>query len=73
MKFTSKKVVNIYVVYEIKLRSYTQSPDFTLRNSLFGTIKLTENVDGNNFSKKNNNIFQMTRVNHSMILFKSTD
>ena len=73
MKFTSKKVVNIYVVYEIKLRSYTQSPDFTLRNSLFGTIKLTEKVDGNNFSKKNNNIFQMTRVNHSMILFKSTD
>ena len=50
-----------------------QSPDFTLRNSLFGTIKLTENVDDNNFSEKNNNIFQTTRFHRSMILFKSTD
>ena len=40
---THKKVVNIYIVYE--LNSYPRSTKFTSGNSLFGAVKLTKNAD----------------------------
>ena len=43
--FTHKKVLNIYIVYEINLLPFKRSVDFTLGNSLFGVLKLTENAD----------------------------
>ena len=45
MTFTHKKVVNIHIVNEIKLRLCTQGADFTLDNSLFRGAKVTKNVD----------------------------
>ena len=48
--FTYKKAVNIYIVYEISLRSCTQGPDFTLGSSLFEAIKLVKNTDPKKYS-----------------------
>ena len=42
--FTHKKVVNIYIVYELAASSsYTSDP--TIRNCLFGAVTLTKNAD----------------------------
>ena len=43
--FTNKKLLNIYIVYEINLWQYTQAADFTLGSSLFGVVKLKNNAD----------------------------
>ena len=43
--FTHKKVINIYIIYEISLWSYTQSANFTLGNYLFGAVEWTINAD----------------------------
>ena len=37
--------MNIYFVFAIHLGSFTVGQDFMLKNSLFGAIKLTTNVD----------------------------
>ena len=42
--FTYKKVVNIYIVYELGASS-SNFNDPTLRNCLFGAVTLTKNVD----------------------------
>ena len=43
--FIHKNVARIYIVYEINLWANTQGANFTLENSLFGAVKLTENDD----------------------------
>ena len=44
MRYNHKKVVNLYVVYEItNLHSINSFP--TLTNALFGDVKLTKNAD----------------------------
>ena len=45
-----KWVVNIYIVYEINLWSYTHGADFTLRNFSFGAVKLTKNAGPDKYS-----------------------
>ena len=40
--FTSKKIVNIYIVYELRA-STSHNNDPTLKNSLFGAVTLTKN------------------------------
>ena len=42
--FNDKKVVNIYIVYEITASS-PNNADPTLTNSLFGAVRLTKNAD----------------------------
>ena len=42
--FTDKKVVNIYIVYELAASS-SQDSDPTLKNCLFGAVTLTKNAD----------------------------
>ena len=42
--FTHKKVVNIYIVYELRASSFHAS-DPTLKNCLFGAVTLTKNAD----------------------------
>ena len=42
--FNHKKIVNIYIVYEIE-KSVNISSYPTLENSLFGAVKLTKHVD----------------------------
>ena len=43
--FTHKQVVNIYIIYEIKLWQFNVGKDFELKDSLFGAVKLTKNAD----------------------------
>ena len=42
--FNHKKVVNIFIVYEVT-GSSSNNTDPTLRNSLFGAIRLTKNTN----------------------------
>ena len=42
--FTHKKVVNIYIVYELAASS-SHTSDPTIKNCLFGAVSLTKNVD----------------------------
>ena len=42
--FNHKRVVNIYIVYEITASS-SNNADPTLRNTLFGAVRLTKNAD----------------------------
>ena len=42
--YTHRKTVNIYIVYELGASS-SFNDDPTLKNSLFGTVKLTKNAD----------------------------
>ena len=43
--FTPRNVVNIFIVYELSRWSEDLNADFTLKNCLFGAIKLTKNAD----------------------------
>ena len=43
--FTLGPAVNIYVASETNLCLFTVGQDFTLRNSLFGVVKLSRNAD----------------------------
>ena len=51
--FTDKKIVNVYIVYELAASS-SHSSDPTIKNCLFGAFTLTENV-----TLKNTNILVM--------------
>ena len=37
--------MNLYISYDIKLWHYHSDTGFLLRNSIFGTVKLTKNAD----------------------------
>ena len=43
--FSYKTVVNLCIAHEINLWPFKQCAGFTLRNSLFGAVKLTKNAD----------------------------
>ena len=45
LTFNRNAVVNIYIVYDINFWPFKYSCDFTLKNSLFGSVKLTKNID----------------------------
>ena len=42
--FTHKKIVNIYIVYELATSS-SHTSDPTIKNCLFGAVTLTKNAD----------------------------
>ena len=44
-----KKMVNIYIVFEINLWPFPVGQDFTFGNSWFGAVKFTTNVDPDNY------------------------
>ena len=46
--YTHGKIVNIYIVYELKNRRI-DNPDFTVQNGLFGAIKITKNVNTSHY------------------------
>ena len=48
--FTSKNVINLFVVYELDIWSKDLCPDFTLKNCLFESVKLTKNSDPDKYS-----------------------
>ena len=43
--YTSKNLVHLFIVYELDTWSQDTNSDFTLKNCLFGSVKLTENAD----------------------------
>ena len=45
ISYTHKKIVNIYIVYEINKKDNTIISDPTLENCLFGAVTLTKNVN----------------------------
>ena len=46
--YAHAKVVNMYIVYELKNRR-VDSPDFTVRNGLFGAVKITKALNTSHF------------------------
>ena len=43
--YIPKKVINIYISYTLNPRLRNLKPNFTLKNCLFGSLKLTKNSD----------------------------
>ena len=43
--FTPNNVVNLFIVYELNRWSGDLNTDFTLKDCLFGSVKLTKNAD----------------------------
>ena len=43
--FTTNNVVNLFIVYELDSWSQDLNTDFTLRDFLFGFVKLNKNAD----------------------------
>ena len=44
-----KKVINLYISYTLGRQLRNLNTDFTLRNCLFGPVKLTKNADPDNY------------------------
>ena len=47
----SNLILNLYLVYELNDGLYYPCNNFTLKNCLFGTVKLTKNIIKSNFLK----------------------
>ena len=50
LNFAPIKIINLYIIYKIKSWQYYVDTGFTYRNSLFGAVKLTKNVDPDKYS-----------------------
>ena len=48
--FTPNGVVNLFIVYELDRWSQDLNAKFTLKDCLFGAVKLTKNADSNKYS-----------------------
>ena len=48
--FTPKDVVNLFIVYELDTWSPDLNTEFTLKDCLFGAVKLTKNVGTDKYS-----------------------
>ena len=48
--FTPNIVVKLYIVYELNIWSQDLNAEFTLKNCLFGAVKLTKNANPNKHS-----------------------
>ena len=48
--FTQNNVVNLYIIYELNIRSQDSKAEFTLKDCLFGALKLTNNANLNKYS-----------------------
>ena len=46
----SNFILNLYIVYELSKWSRNPTNKFTLKNCLFGTVKLTRNADKSKFT-----------------------
>ena len=76
-KFTHKKVVNIYIVYELGAPS-SHSSDPTIKNCLFGAVTLTENADiekyeyssfGTGFDRRSSFSFPVGGFGQNVLIF----
>ena len=48
--FTIKNVLNLYIVYELNIRPQNVNAEFTLKDCLFGAVKLIKNANPNKYS-----------------------
>ena len=48
--FTTKNVVNLYIVYELNIWSQDLNNEFTLKDCLFGNVRITKNANPNKYS-----------------------
>ena len=48
--YTPNEIISFYIVYETKLWLFHNTNKFSVRNSLFGTVKLTKNADPDKYS-----------------------
>ena len=48
--FTPNNGVNLYIVCELNIWSQDLNADFTLKDCLFGAVKLTKNANPNKYS-----------------------
>ena len=78
ISYTHKKIVNIYIVYEINKKDNTITSDPTLENCLFGAVTLTENVNidrygysgyGIGFDRKRSFSFSGGRYGQNVLIF----
>ena len=51
-----KKILNLYISYELDTWSEDLNKDFTLSNCLFGALKLTKNADSYKYKYSSYNI-----------------
>ena len=47
--FSSKIVVELYIVYKLNVQSQDLNAEFTLKDCLFGAAKLTNNANPNKY------------------------
>ena len=47
--FTANNVVNLFIIYELDRWSRNLNSDFSLKDSLFGALKLTKNADSDKY------------------------
>ena len=43
-------IINLHIAYELNTSQPNSNTNFTLKNCIFGTVKLTRNVDKSKFS-----------------------
>ena len=48
--YTPKNVVNFYIVYELNMWSQDLNAEFTLKDCLFGNVRINKNDDPNKYS-----------------------
>ena len=48
--FTPNNIVNLYIVYKLKIWLQDLNAEFTLKDCLFGAVKLTKNANPNKYS-----------------------
>ena len=48
--FTPNSVVNLFIVYKLDTWSQDLNGDFTLKDCLFGSVKITKNADSDKYS-----------------------
>ena len=77
LTYTHRKVVNIYIVYELGASSSSDS-DPTLKNCLFGAVILTKNADiekygysgyGIEFDRRSSVLFPGTEFGQNLLIF----
>ena len=48
--YTPNNVVNLFIVYELDRWSQDLNAEFTLKDCLFGNVRITKNADPNKYS-----------------------
>ena len=64
--FTTNNVVNLFIVYELDRWSQDLNTDFTLKDTLFGSVKLNKNADPHKYEYSGYDIGFDSRLKFSL-------